>query len=366
MKLPIYEAKITDDGKTGIFAMSFVKSPAVEVEFVALSKTEEIQLSINSDKQILSGVVLVPEKLIFRDTPQLGQYYMKFTASDIEQIARKMVKTGTSLFATTHEHSAELAGNQLVELWTVENPQNDKANALGLGELPKGTLCASYFVQDKAYWNEQIKTGEVKGFSLEGLFNLFEMAQPKTTAELAKERAKAFLTKVKALLSTVDEVAALETPAAADATESGDPYIIFTLADNSELAVGSDGFATIGGTQAPAGQHSLADGNTIVIDDAGYLVETTPTATSPDPAAAAAAVGLAKARAEAFFKAVKPAEVPSEAQAEIARLKEQIALLNKTPSVPPVKPLVETSAKLSKTEAFAEIIKAQRQRKEGK
>ncbi len=79
-----------------------------------------------------------------------------------------MMKTGLPLHSTTHQHNQNLSGNYLIELWIVENPQNDKSNELGFKNLPKGSLMASYKITDENYWNNEVMTGNVKGFSLEG------------------------------------------------------------------------------------------------------------------------------------------------------------------------------------------------------
>ena len=65
-KIPTYLVEIneSDDG-SGVFAMSFVESPAIERSFVALSK-QEIKLAKDSYKQILTGPALIPDKPIIR------------------------------------------------------------------------------------------------------------------------------------------------------------------------------------------------------------------------------------------------------------------------------------------------------------
>lgn len=60
----------------------------------------------------------------------------------------------------------------------------------------------------------------------------------------------------------------------ADATASGQTYLVFTLADGTEVYVDQDGFATLDDEQMPAGEHALANGNILVIDEQGQFVET--------------------------------------------------------------------------------------------
>lgn len=368
-KIPIYEAKIRGTDDTGIFAISFVDVPANEKNFIALKRARPVKLQLNRQKQILTGVVLVPDQLIYRNDVNLGEYYLKFTAADIEKIALKMMRTGLALSTTTHQHEKPLKGNYLTELWVVADGKNDKAAALGLGELPKGTLVASYKIEDPAYWRTEVLTGKVRGFSLEGLFNfnsITKMSKPKTTAKaaLAKKTGGvgAFLKSVAALLEGENTAAATEDlvdVAADDEVDAGEPYLIFELVDGSEIYVDSEGYATLDDEQAPAGEHGLADGNFIVIDDAGYLVVTAEEPDAAEPAAAPAALA-AKKRAKALMAKQNPNA------AKIAQLEAQIAKLKKQPSTGKAKqPAAATKApsEMSYTEKMAAVIRSRQKAK---
>lgn len=377
-KIPVYQARVTDGYDDGIFAMSFVDYPAVEKNFVALRHRQATKLTLNRQKQILTGVVLVPDQLIYRNQEPLGEYYMRFSARDIERIAQKMMRTGIALTTTTHQHEKLLDGNYLVELWIVEDPKHDKSIAVGLGELPKGTLCASYKIEDGNYWQKEVLSGNVKGFSLEGFFNLNNVTVMNKTKKVATKApakksglAVSFLKSVVAFMEGETEVQAddLADIAADDETDSGEPYLIFELQEGGELYVDSEGFATINDEQAPAGQHALADGNFIVIDDAGQMVVTEPEAEAVDPAAAELA---AKQRGKAYLAklggkspAKKPA-VKGAAAARIAKLEAEIAQLKKTPSTTKARPKVETNLsneKPSFTQNVAAVLSARLERK---
>lgn len=379
--IPIYEARIEGTDDTGIFAMSFVELPANESNFIALSKQAPVKLSLDKYKQILTGVVLVPDQLIYRNDNQLGEYYLKFTAADIEKIAQKMMRTGVALSTTTHQHEKPLKGNYLTELWIVRDPKRDKAAALGLGEYPVGTLVASYKIENAHYWRTEVLTGHVKGFSLEGLFNLNSVQMKKTTktaAQLTKEQAAAkksgkvstFLRSMAAMLEgdTEAEADAVADEAKKDETDSGTPYLIFELAEGGEVWVDEEGFATLDGEQMPAGEHALADGNFIVIDDAGMLVITQPEADAEQPAEAAAALAAAKDRGKQLLAKMGKRADPKEAK--IAALKKQIEELEKQPSTEKATPTAEGAGKklseMSHTEKMAAIIRERQKRAKGK
>ena len=63
--IPIFEVTIDDNEKLGIDEIALVSSPAIEELWVAMSKEEEIKLSADGDKQILTGPALIPDKLIY-------------------------------------------------------------------------------------------------------------------------------------------------------------------------------------------------------------------------------------------------------------------------------------------------------------
>lgn len=276
MNIPIYNCLINENPEddSGIYAISFVDSPANESDFIALSKQQsEVFLNKDPHKQILTGVVLRPDQLIYRKDYKLGEYYIKFSTEQIEKIAQKMMRTGLALQNTTHQHQAPLKGNYLSELWIIEDPEKDKSRALGFSSLPKGTLMCSYKIADKHYWDTEIMTGNVKGFSLEGFF----IQKPETQSNLKSNKVNKMNKKSKttALLSRISRFFLdIQSAEKADSTSSGIAYLIFTLADGKEVYVDKDGFTTLDGEQLPAGEHPLSDGNILVVDEDGQMIET--------------------------------------------------------------------------------------------
>lgn len=163
-----------------------------------------------------------------------------------------------------------------------------------------------------------------------------------------------------------------------DATGSGDPVLVFELQDGGEIDVDIDGYCTMAadGSQAPAGDQALADGNFITIDDAGMLVTTTDTPDATAAAAPAAAL-MAKQREAAKKNAIAMLAKINTPDKKIAALKAQIALLEKEPSAAKAKPtatpakgnvaLMEMDPKdMNFTQRAAYALALRRQREEGK
>jgi hypothetical protein len=172
-KIPVYDIKINkeSDDETGVNLVSFVSWPAIERDFIALKAPENKYLSLNEDKQILTGAALVPNMEILRVAGDGTPYFIKFSAKTIEAIRDKFHRLKKT-DQTNDEHENPLNGNFLVESWIIKDPENDKAAALGLADLPAGSWVLSFKVPDSNYWAEFIKSGVRAGFSIEGLFNL--------------------------------------------------------------------------------------------------------------------------------------------------------------------------------------------------
>jgi hypothetical protein len=61
---------------SGIEAISIVDEPAIEENFIALSKNHEIQLAeVSKEKKILMGAALVPNKNIYRKAVKMSIIY---------------------------------------------------------------------------------------------------------------------------------------------------------------------------------------------------------------------------------------------------------------------------------------------------
>lgn len=154
----------------GVFNISLVASPANESSFVALKESATmVKFSADEEKRVVTGVVLLPDQKIYRNSGfDKGECEIFFSADTIRQCAELFLsedeRGGASL-----EHLLPTDSAKLVESWIVEDAECDKAVALGLSVV-EGTWCASYKILDNELW-ESIKSGEgYTGFSIEGLF----------------------------------------------------------------------------------------------------------------------------------------------------------------------------------------------------
>ena len=181
MELPIYQITLKDD-EHGVDKISLVTEPAIEENWLAFNKNEANFNFANEEEQKLIGALLVPDKKIYRNDPELGEFYVVFTAETIEEIALRYNKNGYATQWNT-EHTTDVKDVVLTENWIVEDTDFDKSKAYGLS-YPKGTWVGLAKVEDAKLWQE-IKAN-LKGFSIELLSSLSyaefkEVAEPTPT-----------------------------------------------------------------------------------------------------------------------------------------------------------------------------------------
>jgi len=151
----------------GVQAISIVEYPAIEENFVKLSKDHEVKLAeVDSERQILMGPALIPNKTIYRKNGE-DEYYIYFSKDTIRKVSEMFLTKGNQNKSTL-EHQIDLQGLSVVESWIVEGEQ-DKSRAFGM-EVPEGTWMVSMKVYNDDVWEKYVKTGKVKGFSIEGYF----------------------------------------------------------------------------------------------------------------------------------------------------------------------------------------------------
>ena len=173
------------DKSSGIEAISVVENPAIELDFIALNKHHEIKFAeVSKEKRILMGAALVPNKNIYRRVKD-EEFYVFFSKDTVAKASQLYLKNKYQSNATL-EHEKDVTGMTVVESWIVDNPKIDKSAHYGLN-VPEGTWMVSMKVDNDDIWNEFVKTGKVKGFSIEGYFADKVEMQETTNEEVQKE-----------------------------------------------------------------------------------------------------------------------------------------------------------------------------------
>lgn len=172
--------KVGLDSET--MAISLVSEPAIEIDFIHMSKDEERKpIFLEKDeKYMVYGPVLIPDVDIYRNNGE-QEYYLSFTKESIEKMSQEYMKDFKQ-YNVSLQHEEQVDEVCMVESWVVMDSYRDKANALGFS-VPEGTWMAAFKVNNIDTWN-RIKDGELKGFSVESMISLEEFSKNDNNMEI--------------------------------------------------------------------------------------------------------------------------------------------------------------------------------------
>lgn len=248
--IPTYSAIISDDNE-GILVISLVDAPATETNWMCFKEQENIKFSIvNEDEHILAGVVMVADKPIYRIAPDGTEFYIVFSKDVIKRMAEKMLDDNT-FNNIDIQHDGNIIPHdkvKLVELFIADEAKGIKPNYL---DVPDGSLLANYKIYDEQLW-QMAKSGELNGFSLEGVFTTVRYEQNKNNKHTKMSKIKEML---KSILVQLGEVN----------TDKG------ILTYDGNLAVGVE-VKNEDGSKPADGEYKLEDDKVIVVKD-GFVDE---------------------------------------------------------------------------------------------
>ena len=280
--IPIFDISVDEEGM-GLFGLSFVDNPAIQVELHAF-KAEEAQkvFFASKEKREVVSPVMIPNQLIIREAMGIP-YYMRASEETIRKMYEKYMLSGNwNNFTYMHENmDADIServqeGIYLQRLWIIEDEKNDDAcTKYGFTNLPKGTLMMKCKVNNRRIWSE-IKQGVLRGISLEAFFDKINTnkalqitySKMKTNLELF-QKFIAFLNEVSV---EADGVAA---EAKKDETNSGIVELKYYLDDEHYFTVDGEGIVRDENLNVvEMGDYRLADGNIFSVGEGGKFIET--------------------------------------------------------------------------------------------
>lgn len=234
MKLPIYDLIINNDeaNDAEVSFVALVDSPAIKKDFLAFNEefinpskgegkdeflprcisyvinegkeTEQavaicnslweehfekkpVVFSIQSESEhIITGPLMIPQQLIYRNSEQFGEHYVKFSVETIKQIAIKFSKKGYQKNVNImHEADLQVDGVTMFESF-ISNSKRGIKPIEAFKDLPDGTWFGSFYVENPKVW-DMVKAGDVKGFSVEGMFD-YEQPMSEDEKQLAELR----------------------------------------------------------------------------------------------------------------------------------------------------------------------------------
>lgn len=161
-ELPTYRIMINeDDDTTGVDFISLVKDPAVEENWMAFSSVQ-FDFQAQKDKRMLFGVLMVPDKRIYRNDERFGEYNVFFTKEDIEMIVKKFSKNNYNN-NISFEHMGIQVKGTLVENFIIK----EGMIVPGFESIPCGSWMGCVYIEDESFWTNFVKNDIVKGFSIE-------------------------------------------------------------------------------------------------------------------------------------------------------------------------------------------------------
>ena len=175
----------------GIEAISLVEFPAIEENFVALSKHKVEFKTVDSEKRIIVGLALVPDKPIYRRRGDY-EYNIVFSKETVRKASELYLKR-LKLNNATLEHDEQMtSGVSVVQSWIVEDPKRDKTAIYGLNAV-EGAWAVVMKIDNEKVWGE-VKAGKYLGLSIEGMFS-------DKTEDIEEIEAASVLNELKKLLS---------------------------------------------------------------------------------------------------------------------------------------------------------------------
>lgn len=158
--LPVYIVDLEDCLWNNV---ALVNSPAIQVDFLKFSEQEELKFSIDEEKRIVTGPVLIPEQMIYRRMDNGKEFYIKFTEEMIKNAAIEFFRQGRENEGNV-EHSVSVNGITFYESYLKDDTRG--IVPVEFSDLPNGTWFLSAKVENDDVW-ELVKNGTIKGFSID-------------------------------------------------------------------------------------------------------------------------------------------------------------------------------------------------------
>ena len=312
-----FELKKKDWLDTSVFRIALVENPAIETDFIFLSKEDHpIQLSVQDEKRMIYSPVLIPDKVIPRVSESGEKYEIFFSGDTIEEIAKDyMLKKATlGEWNSEHDENELLDGVDVVENWIVENPSNDKAAELGF-KVPSKTWMQGTYISNEKVWSD-IKSGKYKGVSVEADMSheLINLNNANTMSETNRKLDSILARLGRVIPTNVTKLASMDV---------GEGVLIYADSFEEGAKVYADEAMTVPaeGSFEIEGKTFTVDGKTFTVEG-GVLVSVTEAAPEAEPEVALEEVTV-DAPVEEVAEAVKE-EVVEEVVEEVKESIEDI------------------------------------------
>jgi hypothetical protein len=253
-----YKVFFKDNNTEGVFGISLVDSPAMESNFIALTKQQKVELKvIDEEKMILLGAVLIPDKPIYRN--QGGkEFNIVFPEKTVRLAMENFLRNGYQKNSTLeHDENLKLSNVTFVEHWIKEDEVHDKSVKYGINEKI-GTWFTVMKAHDKETY-EKIK--QKNGFSIDGFFDLEKVNLKSDYMNIKEEFEKVLLS-----FGFKPKEEKEEVKLGKMMTKNGDVTIMF---DGEELTQGAEVYTMVEDQRMaiPDGEYTLENEMILVVVD---------------------------------------------------------------------------------------------------
>lgn len=196
--MQIYRAEISADPLSDLEVnfIGLVDKPAIERNFQAFKSQHPQAFAINEEKRIISGPAMIADIPIYRKDDKLGEYYVVFDKASIRCIVEKFSSKGyLKNFNLFHDEQQQVSDVTIFNSF-VSDAELGVAPLKGYEDIADGSWFISAKVNNQAVW-DKVKSGDIKGFSVEGLFSYVPVA----IAKMSKDEA---LIKIEAILANTE------------------------------------------------------------------------------------------------------------------------------------------------------------------
>ena len=142
----------------------------------------------DEEKRIVTGAAMIADLPIYRRDDIRGEYYVVFDKESIFKIAKKWARSNQYNSVNAHHKTPIADGVSLFESYIIDR-QRGVMPPMGFEDVADGSWFVSYLIDNEDIWSK-VKSGEFKGFSVEGVFDF-----PADADEQLIEQMKSLLAK---------------------------------------------------------------------------------------------------------------------------------------------------------------------------
>lgn len=184
MALPLFELVIDPNDHSGVTAIALVDRPAIESNWQSFTQAQPTKFAIvNEEKRIVAGPAMRSNYKMYRNDER-GEYDCFFKGPTIRMIRDKFHKNKYGDRVNPMHESMML----LPDIYMVSDFLIDKGRGImppkGYEYLLDDDWWTEFKVENDEVWNDFVKTGLFKGFSVEGFFK--DIPADLTEADLKK------------------------------------------------------------------------------------------------------------------------------------------------------------------------------------